>query len=402
MGIDPQKTTTKEIFLKIVIPVFPEAFCVIKSDPLIPENYFVKHCDSSGSKSVQRVLHYEVTGDKSILEYDVDDAVSMNTSDIAASGFIGPAIELTDEIQINPRNVNKDTILRQIALGFVRVIHLYSQYGINLIFMGGETADLTHQIGSYTFNVDVRSSLPKNEVIKGNVQPGDIICGLRSDGIARWENKFNSGIMSNGLTMARTVLLHHKYNDEFPHLITLDKHKSLVHPLIDEVHYHGRFKTTDYIPEANYFPEAKMTIGEALLSPTRHWIIPIKILIEEMKKRKAFHHLHAIVINTGGGLTKCKNVGQNIQFVKKIPDPPPIFRLIQQESKESWENMFVTFNCGVGIEIIGSNKGSHLFDSVKEVSRQTSIWLDFLGHCYKSPKEENEVLLETSYGNFTY
>lgn len=381
LDIDPHKDLVKEIFKKINRNDIPSAFCNIM---ILPDGRVVtKHPDGSGSKSIQRILHYLETKDETVFEEEMFDELSMNTGDTAASGFIKRYI-ITQINAVNARNVPKELILRGIAIGTARLIKLYAKYGMDVICMGGETADLPDQVKSFITDVDIYSEMDsRDDVIAGNVQSGDTIFGFSSGGQAIWENKPNSGIMSNGLTMARTCLMHESYSEKYPFLCR------------EEKPFKGRFFINTYLENL------KMTVGGAILSPTRQWAIVIKLLIEELKKRKAFHILHGISMNTGGGATKIKNIGEDIFYVKYMPEPLPIFKLIQDQTDESWENMFVTFNCGVGLDIVGDNSNGILAKAVNAVSRKTKIKSFNLGTCFGG-NGKNSVCLHTSYGDFKW
>lgn len=384
LGIDPHKDLVKEIFKKINHNDFPGAFCNIVYVPGTNRaRVKTKHGDGSGSKSIQRILHYLETRDETVFEEEVYDALSMNTGDVAASGFV-ERYYITQINAINSGNVPKEIILKGIAIGTARLIELYKKYGIDIVCMGGETADLPDQVKSFVIDIDVESEMDAGNVIAGNIQPGDTIFGFSSGGKAIWEDKSNSGIMSNGLTMARTRLMHASYSEKYPFLCR------------EEKPFQGRFKVGSYI-----VPIGMMSSG-SILSPTRQWAIVIKLLIEELKKRKALHLLHGISMNTGGGATKIKNIGKGIIYRKYMPEPLPIFKLIQAETGEYWENMFVTFNCGIGLDIVGSNKNNVLWRAIGVVSRKTRIKAYIFGDCHRSGSKENRIILETAYGTFKY
>lgn len=383
LGIDSTKAGVAEIFKKITDNDFPGAFCKIIIDPDNPDMVFVKHPDGSASKSVQRILHYLETGDATVLQDDPFDAFSMNTGDIAACGFVFGLLTVTDIIGINALNVHKNVILTNFVLGMAKVLSLYKEYGFRIKYPGGETADLPDQINSYVLDMDIHARANIKEVIKGNIELGDEIFGFASDGQAVWEKKPNSGIMDNGLTMGRIILMHPDYAKKYPFLCRRDKP------------YCGRLRVNDYLPYLD------MTASEALLSPTRQWAILIRLLIEELNAQGVFHLLHGICMNTGGGLTKIRNIGCKIHYIKNIPVPPPLFQLIQQESGESWRNMFKTFNCGIGLEVVGSREGGILEGIINRVSKETNIAAKKIGWCEGSCFEKNSVQLTSCYGTFS-
>lgn len=380
LGIDAHKNAVKQIFTRIIDNDHSSAFCNIVEDYLDPNYAMTQHMDGDGSKFIQRILHYKETGDETVFQGAVDDAISMNTSDIAASGFV-KGYAITDVININGANVPKDLIMEQIAIRFEQLKTFFDLRGIRMQFLGGETADLPDQVKSIVFDIAVSSRILKTRLITGNVQAGDTIFGMASDGQARWETESNSGIMSNGLTMARIKLMSKEYNDKYPELMRAEKP------------YEGRFLISDY---------KGLEVSKAIMSPTRQWAGIIKMIIDVLIQHQSLHLLHGIVINTGGGASKILNIGQNICYKKTMPSPPDIFQLIQRESGEEWQHMFTSFNCGVGIDLIGSDKGNVLTETLKLVSHRTDVKYFNLGVCEHSENQKNEVELTTKYGTFHY
>jgi len=385
LGIDPQKATVREIFGKLVDNDFPQAFVNIKRDPEFPGYVFAKHPDGDGSKFVQRLLHVEETGSPAAIQGAVDDAFEMNLGDIAASGFVDGKIVLTQIIDINSFKVSKPSVMRQIALRVAELLALYRENGFDLAyFLGGETADLPNQCGSVIYNADVYARTRENGLITGrHIQPGDQIWGFASSGQAAWEKEYNFGLMSNGATQARLFLMSDEYNAKYPHLVGYGKP------------YRGRFKVNDLLPGFS-----NTTVSEAILSPTRNWSLVIKRILDKVKKRGILDKLHGISMNTGGGATKIAHVGQGILYKKKMPDPPGLFKLIQAESNDDWEHMYESFNCGVGIDVIGE-KHVDLEAVLQEVDKETNITLHHLGECEANPSpDQNKVVLETRFGTF--
>jgi phosphoribosylaminoimidazole (AIR) synthetase len=387
LGVDPHKAGVRRAFGGVISNDFPGAFCNIVHDPSVSGQVVVKHPDGDGSKFMQRCLHFSETSDQRVFRGAVDDALSMNTGDIAAAGFVGGDLFLTDIIAINGFNVRKDIVMQQLSGRIAELLKLYHDFGFSMIFMGGETADLPGQVDSIVFDMDIFARAPAEDVIAGNIQPGDAIFGFSSTGQAKWENGENSGIMSNGLTLARTALMHENYSQKYPFLSQTGKG------------YRGRFHVGEVYSGSLI---DGVNVGEALISPTRQWAIVIRLLIMELKKLNALDKLHGISMNTGGGATKVGNLGHNILYCKNMPWPPPIFILIQQESRENWRNMFVTFNCGVGIDIIGDNGDGAFEKALIETSQITRLKYLNLGYCKKSPCNDNEIQLHTPVGEFFY
>jgi phosphoribosylformylglycinamidine cyclo-ligase len=383
LGIESDKGHIKENFSGVNENIFPNAFVNIGRDPWQEGWVHTLHLDGSGSKSATHWLCFKETGEDGFLKYDVADAIAMG-ADVTAAGFTGPLV-IGDVIDVNGWNIDKTTLIKNIAIGLQETVFLFENFGICLddsqakikvCCMGGETADLIDQLTSWSTNVAVYSRMPKGEVIEGNVQPGDSIFGFSSGGRAIWESSLNSGKMSNGSTLADAVLFHAEYQKKYPFLRS------------EKNAFRGRFCVNEWVDSLG------MTVGEALIGPTRQWAIVMKLIIDRLKEKGIFRNIHAIVMNTGGGMTKCGHVGRGIRYYKEAPLALPIFQLIQQEAGETWGNMLKSFNCGIGIEIIGDNAGGHLQTVLEEVSEKTQIKLYELGKAYKSRNgDRNEVVI---------
>ncbi|MFA6513777.1 MAG: hypothetical protein WCT50_00600 [Patescibacteria group bacterium] len=386
LGVDPEKTIVRQSFKDIINNEYPWAFVNIITDPTNKRRVVTQHQDGDGSKFIQRLLHYYEFGDDTVFEGMVDDALSMNAGDISASGFVfGPWL-MSDVLNLNLDGELKEVILRAVSRRFTYLIDLYYQRGFDIKFLGGETADLRDQVRSGVFDIAIMAWAKKFEVVTGNVKPGDIIFGLLSDGRAIWETHRNSGIMSNGLTLSRSCLMDKSFDEKYP---TLKR---------DGEFFKGRFQPND-CPDIL----GGMSVGEAILSPTRQWAFIIREIIVELKAKDALHMLHGISMNTGGGVTKISHVGNNVCYIKRMPTPPPIFQLIQQESGEIWEDMYRDFNCGVGIDIVGENNPI-LRQAIEIATDSCGINFKQLGKVISSSgaKPGNEVILQTPYGDFHY
>ncbi|MFH1608408.1 MAG: hypothetical protein ABH951_00105 [Patescibacteria group bacterium] len=387
LGVDPDKSTVREIFGAIIDNDYPGAFVNIVQDPFDSSRVLTQHQDGDGSKFVQRALHYHLMGGKEIFRYMVDDALSMNTGDIAASGFVFGPWMITDVLNVgfDFKLGYKETIMRAVAIRMQELKELYVSHGFtNIKFLGGETADLPDQVKSGVFDMAITAWADKKDLITGNVEPGDKIYGFASDGQAKWEIQQNSGIMSNGLTLARCSLMSREYNQ-----FSVFRR--------DGEFYEGRFLTDDRPDILN-----GLSVSEAILSPTRQWAIVIHKVLSYLKSMNCLSLVHGISMNTGGGATKIRNVGRGgIIYYKKMPTPPPLFRLIQEETKENWSNMYKTFNCGVGLDFVGKDD-PRLHETLKQVSRECKITLYELGDCEFWAGPENKVQLETNYGAYEY
>lgn len=385
LGVDPSKQSVRDIFAKLIDNEYPGAFVNIITDPFCEDRVLTQHQDGDGSKFVQRLIQYLEDGDERVFAGMADDALSMNSGDIAASGFVfGPWV-ITDVLNLSLPPDLKKVVMKAVALRLLELREIYKEHGFDLKFLGGETADLPDQVRSGVFDIAITAWADKSDLIAGNVVAGDLIFGFASDGQAAWEQEPNSGIMSNGLTLARSCLMDESYNEKYPLLKR------------DGDFYTGRFDFHEHLKALNY-----MSVGDALLSPTRQWAIVIKTLISILKEKNSLNMLHGISMNTGGGATKISHVGSGgLIYVKNMPTPPPLFLLIQKETGESWENMYRSFNCGIGIDVVGEN--NKIFrEAIIETSKRCHIILYHLGKVVKGETEANQVLLSTQYRDFKY
>ncbi|MFA5024496.1 MAG: hypothetical protein WC523_06105 [Patescibacteria group bacterium] len=388
LGVDPDKRNVRKAFKPVNTSMFPGSWVNIA--PILIGNCLVlstQHSDGSGSKIIQNLLHYYETKDASVLGYTVDDALAMNGGDIAAAGFVRGSWIATDVLNVClPNKDDKVVLMEETAKRIAELKRLYEQQGIEIVFLGGETADLPDQVRSATLDMTVTAFADADDIIKGEVKPGDIIRGFQSNGRAVWEEKINSGLMSNGLTLARPALMHTMYNAKYPALRRANRRV-----------YKGRFRIDDRLEDLE-----GLTVGEALISPTRQWAFVIRRLIEELKEMRCLHQLHGISFNTGGGATKIKNLGTGgISYVKNMIMPAPIFSLIQSESQEKWQNMYKIFNCGIGLDIIGEDK-PELAAALEMTGEACGIRLYNLGRCEKFAGPGNQVILNTHFGEFQY
>ena len=374
-GVDVKKKGI-EVFQETVSNLFPGAFCVVTSDPGMPEYGLVTHADSAGSKPVQAYLNWKESGDLGWFKGLAQDVLAMNLNDIACVG--AKPINFVDYIALNPSKVPKAELLGTLNQGFKECLKLLEQHGVKVAFSGGETADLPDQLRTFDISGVVNGRVKLSNVITGaEIMPGDIIIGLRSGGRAKFEKKENSGIMCNGLTLARLCLLSTEYQRKYPEIADPDGRG-----------YYGRFKFDEYVDELG------MTIGEALVSPMRFFVIVVQEILE-----KCGNHVSGLVHNMGGGQTKCLRIGRNINFVKDdIIEPDPVFKLIQKESGESWKAMFENYNMGTGFEVIVK---PDIKEQILSISEKYGVEAKIIGRCEES-KGKNQVTIKSPWGTFQY
>jgi phosphoribosylformylglycinamidine cyclo-ligase len=355
LGVDVKKRGI-ESFKASLDNLFPAAFCVVQRDPSDPDIGIVCHTDSAGSKPIQAYLMYRETGEASWLGGLAQDALAMNVNDILCVGAM--PVTFVDYVAFNTLSIDRVGLLAALADGFARCKRVLNDEGVSIMFAGGETADLPDLLRTLDVSVTVFGKVPLDEVITGErIGPGDVIVGLRSGGGVRYEGGVNSGIMSNGHTLARNCLLERGY---------LEKYPELSHP--GRGRFTGRFKIDDHLDELG------TTVGEALLSPSRLFA-PIAAAV----LRKVGGGVHGIVHNTGGGQTKCLRLGRGVRYVKdSLPEPDPIFRLIEAEANVDPREMYQDFNMGVGFEFMVDPSA---VDDVLKVCGGFGIGVQVIGRC---------------------
>jgi len=375
LGVDVKKAGIQK-FKKSINNLFPDAFCVIQQDPFYEDMGLVLHTDSAGSKPVQAYLHYKETGNPKWFRGLAQDALAMNLNDVLCVG--AEPVSFVDYIAFNTLLIDRIELLTELSNGFEHCISIMKEQGLNFMFAGGETADLPDLLRTLDVCVTMFGRSKLNEFVTGvRVKPGDLIIGLRSGGEVVYESEKNSGIMSNGLTLARSSLMKKEY---------LEKYPEISHP--GKGRYTGRYSFDDEVIGLD------MTIGEALLSPTRLFAPIAKAVLDECRAS-----IHGMVHNTGGGQTKCLRVGRNIRYIKKdLPEHDQIFSLIKKESGVSWKEMYQDFNMGIGFEFIVEPR---MADKVISICEKFRIGVRKIGYC-KESIDGNSLEIQSEFGTFEY
>lgn len=381
LGVDSQKRDVHKALSQTEIKeLFPGSFCKILPDISGDKDYAViQHQDGAGSKTIQAYLHYKETEDPNWFRGTAYDVIAMNIDDIACVGITEPIL-FTDIIDRNSKTVPGE-VISVLINEFNQACANLRKLGVPIYFAGGETADLGDQVKTLTVNGAATVRFKRSNVITGqNIKAGNIIIGLESGGKAIYEEKENSGMGSNGLTLARHALMSSYYLEKYPETVEEEKAKK-------GLAYFGPYKFDDKIDGLG------MTIGEGILSPTK---IYTPVLFEILSKLR--QNITGIVHNTGGGQTKCLHLGRNIHYIKdNVFEMNKIFQLIKDASKESWENMYPTFNCGSRLDIICEKEA---LDEIINISKKFDIKAKQIGYCEENTG--NRLTIKSSYGEFEY
>ncbi len=357
-GVSAQKEEVHKATEKLDQGLYPHAFCKIYPDYLGKDADWVNlmHADGAGTKSILAYLYWKQTGDLSIWKGIAQDAIVMNIDDLLCVG-IHDNLLFSSTIDRN-KGLIPGEVLEAVISGTQEFFDQMKEYGVNIHYLGGETADVGDVVRTIAVNGTMTARWPKNKLITNDlIQEGDLIIGFASAGQSIYETTYNSGIGSNGLTSARHDALHKEYATSFP--------ESFDTGLQDEVVYIGPHRLTDTISVTG-FPDTD--IGHLLLSPTRTYAPLMKLLLDEH-----FDAIHGLVHCSGGGQTKClKYLPAPYRIVKdNLFAPPVVFNLLKAASGSDWREMYQVFNMGHRLEVFTTEK-----DADKILTAGSSLGLE--------------------------
>ncbi|NLJ08323.1 MAG: phosphoribosylformylglycinamidine cyclo-ligase [Sphingobacteriales bacterium] len=378
-GVSADKKDVHEAIKHLDKGLYPQAFCKILPDFLYGDEQYalIMHADTAGTKTSLAYLYWKETGDENVWEGIVQDAIVMNIDDLACSGAASNFI-LSSTIGRNKNLISGEVISRVINAQAVFAEKL-KKFGINIYLAGGETADVGDIVRTIDVGITVATRIKRNEVIEIRPQPGDVIVGFASFGQSIYEDGYNSGIGSNGLTFARHEVLNKYYAEKYP--------ESYDPALSPEVIYSGKMFLTDNTGLSD------INVGRLLLSPTRTYLPLLQEILFSYRSE-----LHGIVHCTGGGQTKILHFIDNLKIVKNnLFEIPPVFRLIQQQNDTPLNEMFKVFNMGHRLEIYCH---PDLADKLIAVSGQFGIEARIIGHVEESSGKE--VVIHYAGEEFTY
>lgn len=314
--------------------LFPGAFCKVLPDTLTgsPDHCVLVHADGAGTKSLLAYLHWRETGDLSVFRGLAQDSLIMNIDDLACVGAFGPFL-LSNTIGRNAKLIPGDAIAEIIG-GYRDCIAMLAGQGIVIESGGGETADLGDIVRTLVVDSTVVARAPRKDILTGErLRPGLAIVGLASGGRATYEATENSGLGSNGYTMLRHEFLSSHYKAAYPEVYA---------PEIAGLAYTGKYRMSDPLPGSS------MTVGQALLSPTRTYAPILKAVLAQSGDAIA-----AIFHNTGGGQAKCLRFGRGLLYIKDdLFALPPVYRLLKDNPAQSARELYRTLNMGHRMEIL--------------------------------------------------
>lgn len=387
-GVSAQKEEVHKAVEHLDQGLYPHAFCKLYPDYLVGDADWVNvtHADGAGTKSILAYLYWKETGDASVWKGIAQDAIVMNLDDLLCVG-IYDNILFSSTVDRNKTRIPGE-VLEQIINGSAELFAQLKQYGVNIHYLGGETADVGDVVRTIAVNGTMTARWPKNKVISNDkIKAGDVIVGLAGFGQANYETSYNSGLGSNGLTSARHDVLEKYYAQQFP--------ETFEAMLNDEVVYIGKHRLTDEIDAERSRSigkgvlsnvEGRLTIADLLLSPTRTFAPVLKEILQNH-----FDAVHGLIHCSGGGQTKClKYLPGPMKIVKdNLFTPPIIFDLIQQASGADAREMYQVFNMGTRLEIYTNERDA---DTLINISKSFGVNAQIIGRV--EPSEKKELLIK--------
>jgi len=379
-GVSAQKEEVHAAVKNLDQGLFPNAFCKVYPDFLGNDESFVNimHADGAGTKSILAYLYWKETGDISTWKGIAQDAVVMNLDDLLCVG-IYDNIVFNSTIDRN-KNLITGEVLEQVITGTQELFDTLKTFGVNIHYLGGETADVGDVVRTVAVNGTMTCRWPKDKIISNDkIKAGDVIVGLASYGQSTYETEYNSGIGSNGLTSARHDVLSKFYAENFK--------ESYNTGLDNEVVYIGKHKLTDSTTLTSH-DSRLTTIGKLILSPTRTYAPVLKQLLQNH-----FDKIHGLIHCSGGGQTKCmKYLPGNFKIIKdNLFEAPEIFNIIQQNSGSNNREMYEVFNMGCRLEIYCDAADA---DTMIAAATQFGIDAQIIGRVEANVKKELVIKLE--------
>lgn len=379
-GVSASKEDVHKAIKNIDKGLFPKAFCKIIPDYLTNDDDYclVMHADGAGTKSSLAYLYWKETGDLAVWKGIAQDALVMNLDDLLCVG-VTDNILLSSTIGRN-KNLIPGAVISALINGTEELANDLKKHGVTVHTTGGETADVGDLVRTIIVDSTVTARIKRSDVIdNANISAGDVIVGLASYGQATYENEYNGGMGSNGLTSAR--------HDVFAKYLAKKYPESFDPAVPEELVYSGSTKLTDTIPDV------PIDAGKLVLSPTRTYAPVIKRILASYRS-----DIHGMVHCSGGAQTKILHFIDNLHVVKdNLFDVPPLFKLIQEQSQTDWREMYQVFNCGHRMELYVPEK---IAGDIVAISESFNVPAKIIGKV--KPSEKKRLTIKSKYGVFEY
>lgn len=379
-GVSSSKDEVHKAIKNIDKGLFPKAFCKIIPDYLSgDEDYcLVMHADGAGTKSSLAYAYWKESGDLSVWRGIAQDAIVMNTDDLLCVG-------ITDDILLSStigRNKNRipGEVISAVINGSQEFADKMNALGIDITLTGGETADVGDLVQTIIVDSTVCARIKREDVIdNANIAPGDVVVGLASFGQATYEDEYNGGMGSNGLTSARHDVFSKKVGEKYPESYDTQLDSSVI--------YCGGRELLEVEPTTG------VTYGKLVLSPTRTYAPIIKEIFKKMRKS-----IHGMIHCSGGAQTKVLHFVDNLHIIKdNMFDVPVLFKTIQEESKSDWSEMYKVFNMGHRMEIYLPQEYAQ---EVIEISKSFNVDAKIIGRVEAC--DNAQVTIKSEFGTFNY
>ena len=380
-GVSASKEDVHNAIKNIDKGLFPQAFCKIVPDHLTGDNNYclVMHADGAGTKSSLAYMYWKETGDLSVWKGIAQDALIMNIDDLLCVGA-------TDNIMLSStigRNKNKipGEVISAIINGSEELLNDLKGFGVTIHSTGGETADVGDLVRTIIVDSTVTARIKRSDVIdNATIKAGDVIVGLESFGQATYETAYNGGMGSNGLTSAR--------HDVFDNYLAKKYPESFDQEVPEDLVYSGSKRLTDSVNDTD------LDVGKLVLSPTRTYAPIIKNILSKYTNKD----IHGMVHCSGGAQTKILHFVKNLHIIKdNLFEVPPLFKLIQEESKTDWKEMYQVFNMGHRMELYVPQE---IADDIIEISKSFNVDAKIVGRVAAS--ETKKLTIKSEFGEFLY
>jgi phosphoribosylformylglycinamidine cyclo-ligase len=380
-GVSAEKEDVHNAIKNIDKGLYPKAFCKIIPDYLTGDEKYclIMHADGAGTKSSLAYMYWKETGDLSVWKGIAQDALIMNIDDLLCVGATDN-IMLSSTIGRN-KNLVPGEVISAIINGTEELIDELKEFGVTIHSTGGETADVGDLVRTIIVDSTVTARMKRNDVIdNANIKAGDVIVGLESFGQAIYEKNYNGGMGSNGLTSARHDVFNHSLAAKYP--------ESYDSSVPEELVYSGKMNLTDEVKDS------PVDAGKLVLSPTRTYAPIIKAILNKYNS----DNIHGMVHCSGGAQTKILHFIDNLHVVKdNLFTIPPLFKLIQEQSKTEWKEMYQVFNCGHRMELYVSPE---IAEDLIAISKSFNVNAQIVGRVEAADKKQLTIISE--YGTFVY
>ena len=380
-GVSASKEDVHNAIKNIDKGLFPKAFCKIVPDYLTNDDDYclIMHADGAGTKSSLAYMYWKETGDISVWKGIAQDALIMNIDDLLCVGATDN-IMLSSTIGRN-KNLIPGEVISAIINGTEELIEDLKSFGVTIHSTGGETADVGDLVRTIIVDSTVTARMKRSDVIdNANISEGDVIVGLESFGQATYEAEYNGGMGSNGLTSARHDVFAKYLAEKYP--------ESFDAAVPDDLVYSGKTKLTDEVADS------PIDAGKLVLSPTRTYAPIIKAILNKYKSDS----VHGMVHCSGGAQTKILHFVENLHIIKdNMFNIPPLFKLIQEQSKTDWKEMYQVFNCGHRMELYVKPE---VAEDIIAISKSFNVNAQVIGRVESSG--EKKLTIQSEYGTFNY